>query len=396
MADAPPVFAMMPPFEAAALLGNDPIDARAYYDPAFWDIEREAVFKRSWIHVAHACEVPEPGSFVRRELEFARASLLIVRGKDGVIRAFHNACTHRGTQLTDAEAGKASTFSCRYHMWTFGTEGALLSAPDFANFGLEKADCALKQVHVETCGGLVFVNLARQPRQTLREFLGAIAGELDASPIARAVEFDEYCFEIDANWKIYVDNFQENYHLRFIHPKTGAQTIAEENPLGYPTHYGFSGAHRGQVLWKNPAPPPIPPVQLMAMTKAMQAGARDGFPSAKSDFKLFPAMFVLGLGGYTFTHTVYPVSAEKTRGSIRFYWPNKAADASTRFAREYAVAVVRDVHAEDRGVIEAGQKGLSGGAIDTIHFQPHEVLCRHLNQQVQACIADWRKELAGG
>ena len=87
---------------------------------------------------------PEPGSFVRRELEFAGASLLLVRGKDGSIRAMHNVCTHRGTQLTDEECSKRATFSCRYHMWTFGTDGALLSAPDFERFSTTKESCALR------------------------------------------------------------------------------------------------------------------------------------------------------------------------------------------------------------------------------------------------------------
>ena len=119
-------------------LGNAPIPAKAYYDPEWFELERQAVFLRTWFPVGHVCEVPESGNFIRREIEFARASLLIVRGKDGVVRAFHNACTHRGTQLTDDTCGKQAKFSCRYHMWTFGTDGALLSAPDFERFGLEK------------------------------------------------------------------------------------------------------------------------------------------------------------------------------------------------------------------------------------------------------------------
>ncbi|WP_231635578.1 aromatic ring-hydroxylating dioxygenase subunit alpha [Novosphingobium sp. ST904] len=93
-------------------LGTDPIPAEPFYDPAFYELERQAVFLKSWIEVGHVCELPEPGSFIRREIEFAKASILIVRGKDGAIRAFHNVCTHRGTQLVEAEAGRKSTFSC--------------------------------------------------------------------------------------------------------------------------------------------------------------------------------------------------------------------------------------------------------------------------------------------
>ncbi len=390
-----PALEMFTPEEAAKRLGSGPIDASVYHDPTWFEDEREAVFKAEWIHVGHACEVPEPGCFIRRELEYARASLLIVRGRDGEVRAFHNVCTHRGTQLTDEREGKRATFSCRYHMWTFGLDGALLSAPDFERFGLEKSACGLKQVALESCAGLLFVNFAKPPKESLREFLGAIADELEELPLSLTTHFDEYVFEIDANWKIYVDNFQENYHLKFIHPRTGAPAIGQDNPLAYPTHYGFSGAHRGQTLWRNPDPPALPPTLRMAMERGLKAAARDGFPPRKTDFKLFPATFVLGLASHVFTHTIYPVSVNKTRGVIRFYWPNPAADASTRFAREFNMASVRDVHAEDRGVIEAGQGGLGSGAVDVIHFQEHEMLCRHLNEQVRLRVEALRAERAG-
>ena len=89
-----------------AFLGTDPVPAKAYYDPEWYARERRAIFLRSWIVIGHICELPDPGSFIKRELEFANASLLIVRGKDGVIRAFHNVCTHRGTQLVAEAEGK--------------------------------------------------------------------------------------------------------------------------------------------------------------------------------------------------------------------------------------------------------------------------------------------------
>jgi len=99
------------PQEDLAWLGTDPIPAKPYYDPAYFELERKAVFMRTWLQIAHVCELPEPGSFIRREVEFANASVLIVRGKDGVIRAFHNVCTHRGTQLVSAETGRQAAFS---------------------------------------------------------------------------------------------------------------------------------------------------------------------------------------------------------------------------------------------------------------------------------------------
>ena len=96
-------------------LGTGPIPAGPYYRPEYFELEREAVFKRSWLQVGHVCELPEPGSFIVRPLEFANASILITHGMDGKLRAFHNVCTHRGTQLVAEESGRMLSWhgSCR-------------------------------------------------------------------------------------------------------------------------------------------------------------------------------------------------------------------------------------------------------------------------------------------
>jgi phenylpropionate dioxygenase-like ring-hydroxylating dioxygenase large terminal subunit len=379
--------------EGLAFLGTAPIPAAPYYDPAWYEQERQAVFLRSWIVAGHICEVPEPGSFIRREFEFARASLLIVHGKDGTIRAFHNVCTHRGTQLVEEAQGKAAKFSCRYHMWTFGTEGALLSAPDFEQFHLDKKDCALKAVRLEVCAGLIFINFDAAAKP-LRDSLGDLADQLDLLPVARATTFSEYTYEIDANWKLTYDNFQENYHLRFIHPKTGKATFSPDNPFGYPARMRFFGPHRTQTIWSNPAPE-LTPLQRVGMGKAIAAGMRRevvGGPNDREYFALFPNFFLLGTPAPHFSHVIYPLGPEKSRGVIRLYWVGDDADASERFAREYVMATARDIHAEDRAVIAAGQRGLSSGALSHIHFQNQEALCRHLYNSVCDVVAAWQAE----
>lgn len=374
-----------------------PIPAAAYYDDAWFELERQAVFLNSWIQCGHVCELPETGSFIRREFEFAKASLLIVRGKDGVIRAFHNVCTHRGTQLVEEAQGRKSTFSCPYHMWTFGSDGSLLSAPDFERFHIPKKVCALPQVALDVCAGLIFVNFARQPEQSLRAFLGPIAEKLEGLPVARATTFSEYVYDIDGNWKITYDNFQENYHLRFIHPRTGAMTIGADNQFGYPVHYGFADPHRTQRIWSNPEARPHP-IQSLAFGKGVARAAADGLlesPSLRDYFALFPNFFIIGTPSQHFCHTVMPISATKSRGAIRLYWVGEDETASTRFAREFAMATVRDIHSEDIAVIEAGQRGLNSGALDVIHFQEQEVLCRHLYEMVAARVEAWKAKNTG-
>ena len=382
--------------ESLDFLGSDPVPATAYYDADWYELERKAVFLRNWIEVGHVCELPEPGSFIRREMEFAKASVLIVRGKDGAINAFHNVCTHRGTQLVEEAQGKKATFSCPYHMWTFGTDGALLSAPDFEEFKLSKADCALPKVAVDTVAGLIFINFDPNP-VPLREWLNGLADDLELLPVAQATTFSEYVYDIEANWKLTYDNFQENYHLRFIHPKTGLATFSADNPYGYPLRYRFFGAHRGQTIWSNPEPR-ITPMQGIGLGKAIEAAKlRDllSGPNGREYFALFPNFFILGTPAPHFSHVVYPLGPTTSRGVIRIYWVGDDANASERYAREYVMATTRDVHAEDRAVIAAGQRGLSSGALKHIHFQTQEALCRHLYNGVRDAVAGYQAEQGG-
>jgi phenylpropionate dioxygenase-like ring-hydroxylating dioxygenase large terminal subunit len=376
-----------------ARLGTGPVPAAPYYDPEYFELERQAVFLKSWIQVGHTCELPEAGSFIRVELEFAKASLLIVRGRDGQVRAFHNVCTHRGTQLVDEAAGRRSNFSCPYHRWTFGTDGALVSAPDFEAFGLAKADCGLPQVAFDTCGGLMFVNFDKDA-PPLREWLGDYAAILEQMPVAKATTFTEYTYDIAANWKLTYDNFQENYHLRFIHPRSGGPATGEDNPFGYPSSIGFNGPHRTQRIWANPQPD-VKPFLGAAFARGARAAAGRGLmelPYGRDYLAFFPNLFIIGTPLQPFSHTVYPIAADRSRGVFRIYWVGEDANASERFAREYALASLRDIHAEDVAVIEAGQRGLSSGALSHIHFQTMEVLCRHLYLKVDERVSAWRQK----
>lgn len=377
-------------------LGTRPIPAKPYYDPAWFELEREAVFRRSWQCIGHICEVPDSGSFIRRELEVLHASLLIVRGRDGELRAFHNVCTHRGTQLVQEAQGKQARFSCPYHMWTFGTDGALVSAPDFDQFHIDKEDCALKQVALEVFAGLIFVHLGTDPTP-LREWLGDLAEQMETLPVARATTYSEYVYEVDANWKLTYDNFQENYHLRFIHPRSGGSAFADQNPFGYPREFGFHTPHRTQTIWSNPAPAPAP-YQAEAFGRLIPRAAEEGLlatPYGRQYFALFPSFFMLGTPLQNFVHIIYPLSAGKSRGVVRLYWVGDEANAGERFGREAILATAHDVHCEDVDVIEAGQRGLASGALEYIHMQTQEALCRHLFNTVESMVEAYQAERAG-
>jgi len=382
--------------EELAWLGTRPIPARPYYDPEWFALERDAVFRRSWLHLGHVCELPEAGSFIRREVELFKASVLLVRSRDGEVRAFHNVCTHRGTRLVDEAQGRQSRFSCPYHMWTFGTDGALVSAPDFESFHVSKKECALPQIACEIVGGLIFVHFGK-PESSLRAWLGPYATVLEAMPVARATTFSEYVYDIDANWKLTYDNFQENYHLRFIHPSAAGPVTSPDNPFAYPAAYDFHGEHRSQRIWTKPDLPPPTPVQGEAFARGARYAMADGIlagPTAKDYLGLFPNFFLFGSPMQHFSHTVFPIAADRSRGVIRLYWIGEGESPSERFAREYMMATARDVHAEDRGVIERGQQGLESGALEVIHFQAQESLCRHLFNVVESKVEAYRQEEA--
>jgi phenylpropionate dioxygenase-like ring-hydroxylating dioxygenase large terminal subunit len=386
-----------PSAEEAAYLGTGPVRAGPYYRDDYFELEREAIFKRSWLHIGHVCELPSPGSYMVREVEVANASILITRDKDDVIRAFHNVCTHRGTQLvSDSTDGNRSSFTCPYHAWAFNSDGQLRAAPDFERFYVDKSRCNLAHIALEICAGLIFINLDQAPAQSLRESIGGLAQQLETLPVSKATTFSEYVYEIDANWKLTYDNFQENYHLRFIHPRSGGGgAVGPINPFGYPERYGFHGEHRTQTIWTNPSPILSDTQQLAfgrLVPKLMEKGLMNS-PYGREYYALFPNFFLIGNPVQHFSHTVMPISARKSRGVFRIYWVGADDSASERFGREFSMANLRDVHSEDRAVIEAGQRGLNSGALEYIHFQEQEVLLRHLMYHVKEKVQAYQ---AGG
>jgi len=381
--------------EELAAHGTDPVPAGPYYQPEYFELEREAIFLRTWLQIGHVCELPEPGSFIVRPIEIAKASILITYGEDGKIHAFHNVCTHRGTQLVEEESGSRSLFRCPYHSWSFGNDGKLRAAPDFERFYVEKSECDLSAVAVDVCAGLIFINLNKSPEQSLRDFLGPLAEKLEGLPVARATTFSEYVYEIDANWKLTYDNFQENYHLRYIHPRSGEAACGPENPFGYPVNFGFHGPHRTQDIWPNPNAVPSP-FQGFAFGKAAGFVMQEGFadsPQSKDYYAVFPNFFMFGSPMQPFSQCVMPIAPDRSRAVIRLYWIGEDDSASKRFAREYSTAIALEIHSEDRAVIEAGQKGLSSGALSHIHFQSQEVLCRHLFNTVNSMVEAYKVKL---
>lgn len=193
------------------------LPAEAYTDAVWFAREMERIFAAMWIAVGRTAELPAQGHFFRRDID--TASVLVVRGADGVVRAFHNVCRHRGTRLcTDAHGLLPSGIQCPYHAWTYALDGRLLAAPQMDEVeGFDKGDYPLREIACETWDGHIFISLAETPTPLARQ-LGELParfapwrmGELQ---LARRIEYD-----VATNWKLIVQNYSECLHCPVIHP----------------------------------------------------------------------------------------------------------------------------------------------------------------------------------
>jgi phenylpropionate dioxygenase-like ring-hydroxylating dioxygenase large terminal subunit len=193
-----------------------------YFSPDWFAVERDKIFAREWGYVARAEALPERGSYI--VVDVAGESILIVRGERG-LGAFYNLCRHRGSQLVLGKQASCGQFGgagirCPYHSWTYTLDGALKSAPflDEAS-GFTTADFPLHRVSVDTWGGFVFVNLDPTPRQTLAEQLGPIPERVRRYPLADLRSARTIVYDVTANWKVILENYNEYYHCAGVHPE---------------------------------------------------------------------------------------------------------------------------------------------------------------------------------
>ena len=189
-----------------------------YTDPAFHALEHEQLFKRVWLYAAHDSELATPGSY--KLADIAGAPILLVRGDDGEVRAFYNACRHRGAPVVRGECGSARLLTCQFHSWTYDLRGQLVRVPDERDFvGLQKDERSLPSVRCEAWGGWHFVNL--DPNATaLLDWLDPLPRLLPEVAAAPFRVLDVKRVELGCNWKILAEAFLEVYHARTIHPKT--------------------------------------------------------------------------------------------------------------------------------------------------------------------------------
>ena len=345
--------------DPAALLGDyrfEPDLARAATLPAHWyrgepilALEKERIFARTWQAVGRTADVARPGDFFTCDL--AGEPLVIPRGTDDVLRGFYNVCRHRAGNVA-AGKGNRKALQCRYHGWTYALDGRLLTTPEFEGVrDFEKSAYCLHPVRVETWGPFVFANLDPHAAP-LAATLGAILPETAHIPLAemRLVERRDYV--IGCNWKVYVDNYLEGYHIPIAHPGL----YREIDYAGYrvETHR----YHSRQVAPLRPSP---------GGSGAGRRYAELGADEEVLYYWIFPNFMVNIYPDNMSSNLILPLGPDQTLTVFEWFFHEQGGGPAWEGVQQ-AVAFSDEIQQEDIVICEAVQRGLHSRVYDQGRF----------------------------
>jgi Rieske 2Fe-2S family protein len=202
------------------------LPGRYYYDPAIYALEQERIFSNMWVCVGRAESLNDAGAF--QTIAVGQESVIVVRDKEFRLHAFLNVCRHRGTQLcpTTTSGRLKGSIQCKYHAWTYGLDGRLIGAPNILNEeSFDRASFGLVPVALEVWEGLIWLNLADNPPSLAEQVSGPIIERFGT-----LVPFERYrvgelrlgrsiSYDVQANWKLVIENFMECYHCGPMHPE---------------------------------------------------------------------------------------------------------------------------------------------------------------------------------
>ncbi|MFM9378316.1 aromatic ring-hydroxylating oxygenase subunit alpha [Gordonia sp. VNK21] len=196
-----------------------------FADPVRAELERDRVFGEVPFIVAHSSEVTGRGQFITADLP--RNNVVVIRQSDGGVKTFVNACRHRGAQLVTEDSGKCRLFSCPYHRWSYGTDGALRSVTLDNTFGdFDRSQYGLVELPTEERHGFVWVIDNPDRQIDVAAWLGPEMDAIMASyGIGDLVSVDPHTYRRPANWKIMQDGFLDNYHVKYAHPNTAGKML---------------------------------------------------------------------------------------------------------------------------------------------------------------------------
>ena len=336
----------------------------AYTSAEFHRREQHTVFRNTWVFAGFTHQLPKAGDVL--PVEIAGQPLVLVRDDAGRVRTFHNVCRHRGAKLVSEARSGVSRFVCPNHSWSYGLDGRLLARPHF--FGGDRHDVNRAQCHradlvkvrCNVWHDWIFVNLGGEA-DDLPEHTRFIRERLADHDFTQLRVAETLQFDLNANWKLAIENFIEPYHVFACHPWLNTfVSMAEREPPGFQGHVLFCGYRfsrtdpaRGEGL------PYFPDLPEARRTRGDWFVLFPNFA-----FEIFPdqvAVFV-----------VTPLGAGRCRETIALYFVGEGADgARYAEARERVVRSWRDLNLEDVGVVERMQAGRASDGFDGGVLSPY-------------------------
>lgn len=323
------------PLESATAL-----PARFYAGETMLAMEKRAVFARSWQLVAHQGQLAEAGDHVVEQV--GDVPVLVVRGQDGVLRAFPNVCRHRAGPLALCNGKGARALHCKYHGWSYTLEGQLRSAPEMQGAAdFDVSSIRLPPLRVVEWQGLVFVALSENV-PPFEEVYAGIRERIAPIDLAAMRFLRRDSYDIACNWKVYIDNFLEGYHLPHVHP-------------------GLS-----KVLDYRVYDTELFPWHSLQHSPLRNSGDIYGDGEAFYYF-VYPNVMLNIMPGRLQTNRILPLGPDRCRVEFDYYYAQDE-QAQARIANDQAFS--DEVQAEDITICEAVQKGLSSGTYEAGRLCP--------------------------
>ena len=335
----------------SAFTPQNTLPARYYTDPENFRREMESFFCQTWICAGRSEQVTNAGDYFLREV--AGESIVITRDASGEMHAFYNVCRHRGTRMCREAEGKfAGRIQCPYHGWTYGLDGRLLGAPHMeADFRHEAYP--LHGVRIEEWAGHLFLNLNPQAEP--------LAAQLAGLP----QKFAPWCmqdlrlhkrieYEVAANWKLIVTNYNECLHCPVLHPMLSriSDYLSGENDAPQPTYIG------GSMEFREAA-------ETMSTDgkrrRAFLPGLSEEFCKQVLYYTVFPNLLMSLHPDYVMTHTLWPQAVDRTHVICEWHFHAEEM-AKPDFCADDAVEFWDITNREDWGISELSQKGISSRA----------------------------------
>jgi choline monooxygenase len=211
------------------LLEAETMPAWCYTSPAFYRREVERIWRKVWNFIGSVTQIPNPGDYFT--LTFAGVPVIVLRDREGALRAFANSCRHRGSELLEGN-GNCRSIVCPYHSWTYELDGRLRGAPDMEKTeGFDKADFSLLPISIDTWGGFLFINFDEHA-EPLQMFLGDLPEKLAPYRLEDMVLARRKVYDMACNWKLFVENAKEAYHIGTVHRAT-INKYASAKSAGY-------------------------------------------------------------------------------------------------------------------------------------------------------------------